>query len=95
MEEEAEAQADNASTSLYNRMIRFMDVKFHINIELGKTEMTIRDMVDLKVGSIIHLNKSAGEAIEIFANGELIAKGEVIVLEENFGIRITDIASKK
>jgi len=95
MAEESENQAEDASASLYNRMIRFMDVKFHINIELGKTTMTIREMVELKAGSIIHLNKSAGEAIEIFANGELIAKGEVIVLEENFGIRITDIADKK
>ncbi len=94
MEENEEIQKSEAEDELserYNRMLRFMDVGFDIEIELGSTNIKIREILELKKGSIISLSKSAGEAIEIYANGKLIAKGEVIVLENNFGIRVTDI----
>ena len=81
-------------TKIFNRMLRFMDVKFRITIELGSTRMKVHELIALKAGSVIHLDKSAGEAIEIFANEKMIAKGEVIVLEDNFGVRITDIIGK-
>jgi len=95
MEESSSLNDDNDAGEMFNRMIRFMDVKFHITIELGSTNMKIRDVIDLEPGSIVPLDKSAGEAIEIIANGKIIAKGEVIVLEDNFGVRITDILRKE
>lgn len=67
------------------------DVPIQISVELGRTKMFIKDILALSSGSIIELEKLAGEPVDILANGRLIAKGEVIVIDENFGVRITEI----
>lgn len=67
------------------------DVPIQISVELGRTRMLIKDLLSLSSGSIIELEKLAGEPVDILANGKLIAKGEVIVIDENFGVRITEI----
>jgi len=67
------------------------DVPIQISVELGRTRMLIKDLLSLSSGSIIELEKLAGEPVDILANGRLIAKGEVIVIDENFGVRITEI----
>jgi flagellar motor switch protein FliN len=69
------------------------DVPLEITVELGRTEMQIRKILELGPGAVIQLDKLAGEPVDILANHKLIAKGEVVVIEENFGIRITDIIS--
>lgn len=68
-----------------------LDVKLQLTVELGRTELPIKKVLELTKGSIIALNKSAGEPVELFANGKLIAYGEVVVIEDNFGLRITHI----
>ena len=68
-----------------------MDLSLPITIELGRTRMLIRDVVKLGVGSIIELNKLSGEPVDIFINEKKFARGEVVVIEENFGVRITEI----
>ena len=68
-----------------------LDVKLQLTVELGKTELPIKKVLELTKGSIITLNKAAGEPIELYANGKLIAYGEVVVIEDNFGLRITHI----
>ena len=68
-----------------------LDVKLQLTVELGKTELTIKRVLELKKGSIVALNKAAGEPVELYANGKLIAYGEVVVIEDNFGLRITHI----
>ena len=68
-----------------------LDVKLQLTVELGRTELPIKKVLDLTKGSIITLNKAAGEPVELFANGKLIALGEVVVIEDNFGLRITHI----
>lgn len=65
------------------------DVSMHISVELGKTKSTIKEVMDLVAGSIVELDKIAGEQVEIYANNKLIAKGEVIVIEDKFGVRVT------
>lgn len=70
-----------------------MDVKLKLTVELGRTELLIKKVLELTRGSVIELDKVAGEPVELFANGKLIAKGEVVVIEENFGLRITSIVS--
>ncbi|MZP43468.1 flagellar motor switch phosphatase FliY [Heliobacterium gestii] len=70
-----------------------MDVPLQVTVELGKSRKTIRDVLDLGPGSVIELDKLAGEPVDILVNGKLIAKGEVVVIDENFGVRITDIVS--
>jgi len=68
-----------------------LDVKLQLTVELGRTELPIKKVLELTRGSIITLDKVAGEPVELFANGKLIAHGEVVVIEDNFGLRITNI----
>ncbi|SFE07818.1 flagellar motor switch protein FliN/FliY [Thermoanaerobacter thermohydrosulfuricus] len=68
-----------------------LDVPLTITVELGKTKKLIKDILELSEGSIVELDKLAGEPVDILANGKYIAKGEVVVIDENFGVRIIDI----
>lgn len=70
-----------------------MDVPLDVSVELGKTTKTIKDVLELQQGSIIQLDKMAGEPVDLIVNGKLIARGEVVVIDENYGIRITAIIS--
>lgn len=68
-----------------------LDVPLEITVELGRTRMLIKDVLELGIGSVVELNKLAGESVEVFVNNKLIAKGEVVVIDENFAVRITNI----
>jgi flagellar motor switch protein FliN/FliY len=68
-----------------------MDVPLQVTVELGRTNKMIRDILEFGPGSIIELDKLAGEPVDILVNGKVIAKGEVVVIDESFGVRITDI----
>lgn len=70
-----------------------MDVQMTLTVELGRTKMYIKEILGLGEGSIIELDKLAGEPVDLLVNGKLIAKGEVVVIDENFGVRVTDIVS--
>ena len=69
------------------------DVTLQITVELGRARMPIGEILELVNGSIVELNKQAGEAVELYVQGKLIARGEVVIIDENFGIRITSIVS--
>ena len=68
-----------------------MDVPLEVTVELGRTTKSISDILDFAPGTIIALDKIAGEPIDVLVNGKFVAKGEVVVIEENFGIRVTEI----
>ncbi|CDE42939.1 putative uncharacterized protein [Clostridium sp. CAG:411] len=68
-----------------------MDVPLEVTVELGRTNKSIKEILDFSPGTIIELNKLAGEPIDVLVNGKFVAKGEVVVIEENFGIRVTEI----
>ena len=68
-----------------------MDVPLQVTVELGRTNKLIKDILEFGPGSIIELDKLAGEPVDIMVNGKAIAKGEVVVIDESFGVRITDI----
>jgi flagellar motor switch protein FliN/FliY len=70
-----------------------LDVPLQVTVELGNTRMKIKEILELGLGSVIELDKLAGDPVDIFVNGKLIAKGEVVVIDENFGIKVTDIVS--
>lgn len=70
-----------------------MDVPLNVTVELGRTQKSISDILDLGPGKIIELNKIAGEPIDVLVNGKFVAKGEVVVIEESFGVRITEIVN--
>lgn len=69
-----------------------MDVPLEVTVELGRSNKSIKEILDFAPGTIIELNKLAGEPVDVLVNGKFVAKGEVVVIEENFGIRITDIS---
>ncbi|MBS7344544.1 MAG: flagellar motor switch phosphatase FliY [Caryophanon sp.] len=70
-----------------------LDIPLQVTVELGRTKRSVKEILELTGGSIIELDKLAGEPVDILVNSRLIAKGEVVVIDENFGVRITDIAS--
>ncbi len=70
------------------------DVKMHITVELGRARSSVKKILDLSKGSIVELNKVAGEQVELYANGRFIAYGEVIVIEDKFGLRVTNISNQ-
>lgn len=72
-----------------------LDIPLQVTVELGRTKRTVKDILELSSGSIIELDKLAGEPVDILLNNKLIAKGEVVVIEENFGVRVTDIVSQQ
>lgn len=70
---------------------RIMDIPLRLTVELGSTRLKVKSVVDLTKGSIVELDKLAGEPVDLLVNGRLMAKGEVVVINENFGVRITEI----
>ena len=70
-----------------------LDIPLDVSVELGKVKMLVTDLLHLGQGSIIELNKPVGEPLEIYISNKLVARGEVVVVDEKFGIRVTDIIS--
>jgi len=83
-----------ATSGTESNIALIMDVPLQVTVELGRTKKLIREILELAPGSVIELDKLAGEPVDVLVNGKLIAKGEVVVIDENFGVRITDIVSK-
>ncbi|WP_394217237.1 flagellar motor switch phosphatase FliY [Halobacillus trueperi] len=72
-----------------------MDIPLKVTVELGRTKRSVREILELSSGSVLELDKLAGEPVDIHVNEKLMAKGEVVVIDENFGVRVTDILSPK
>ena len=68
-----------------------LDIPLDVTVELGKVKMLVNELLQLGQGSVIELSKQVGEPLDIYVNNKLVAKGEVVILEEKFGIRVTDI----
>lgn len=77
-----------------NNLNLLMDIPLKVTVELGRTQKQIKDILEMSQGSIIELDKLAGEPVDILVNHKLVAKGEVVVIDENFGVRVTDIVSQ-
>jgi flagellar motor switch protein FliN len=102
----SEAMADGASTGAavtggtgvpkadYSKLKMILDVPLKVSVELGRTKMLVNDLLQLGQGSVIELDKIAGEAMEILINDKLVAMGEVVVVNEKFGVRVTDVVSQ-
>ncbi len=70
-----------------------LDIPLEVSVELGRVKMVVKDVIDLGSGSIVEIDKAAGEPVDVMVNGRLVARGEVVVIEDNFGVRITEILS--
>lgn len=82
-----------APTNVNDNIERILDIPITVAVEVGRVRMLINDLLQLGHGSVIELEKTAGEPMEILVNDRLVAKGEVVAINEKFGIRLTDIIS--
>lgn len=91
-----ELQADPAAANQPARSIDFLlDVPLNLTVELGRARMIVNDLLQLGQGSVVELTKLVGEPLEVMVNDKLIARGEVVVLNDKFAVRLTDIISPK
>ncbi len=79
--------------SLMNELDMILDIPVQISVELGRTKITIKNLLQLAHGSVVELDALAGEPLNVYVNGTLIAQGEVVVVNDKFGIRLTDIVT--
>ena len=86
-------EADANDSKLAGNMDFILDIPLEISVELGRTKILINELLKLGQGSVIELSKLAGETLEILANQKLIARGEVVVVNEKYGVRLTEIIS--
>ncbi|WP_449434247.1 flagellar motor switch protein FliN [Pseudomonas putida] len=94
MEEFASSPRPNENFSLEGPNLDvILDIPVNISMEVGSTEINIRNLLQLNQGSVIELDRLAGEPLDVLVNGTLIAHGEVVVVNEKFGIRLTDVIS--
>jgi len=70
-----------------------MDIPLDVSVELGRVKLQVREVLELGAGSIVEIDKAAGEPVDVLVNGRLVARGEVVVIDDNFGVRITEILS--
>jgi flagellar motor switch protein FliN len=71
-----------------------LDVPIKLTVELGSCQISMRDLLQLNVGSVVQLDKAANASVDLYVNQKLVARGEVVVVEDNFGIKITEILGK-
>ena len=86
------AETDGKS-SMMNELDLILDIPVQVAVELGRTKITIKSLLQLAHGSVVELDAMAGEPMSVFVNGTLIAQGEVVVVNDKFGIRLTDIVT--
>jgi flagellar motor switch protein FliN len=90
-----ENQSAGGSKKLELNMDSLLDIPVEISVEIGRTKMAIGELLSLSKGSIIELNKIAGESVEIYVNERLLGKGEIVVVNERLGVRVTEIVTPK
>jgi flagellar motor switch protein FliN len=91
VEEGGEYGARHAVPHESDGLSLLMDIPLEITVELGRVRMLVKDVVELGTGSIVEIDKAAGEPVDVMVNGRLVARGEVVVIEDNFGVRLTEI----
>ena len=85
--------ADGAAGGTDLNLDVILDVSVTLSLEVGRTRIPIRNLLQLNQGSVVELERAAGEPLDVYANGTLIAHGEVVVVNERFGVRLTDVVS--
>ncbi len=105
LEEQAESEASGATAAGFDELTDesmpgsdvnldvVLDIPVNLSMEIGRTRISIRNLLQLNQGSVVELERLAGEPMDVLVNGTLIARGEVVVVNEKFGIRLTDIIS--
>lgn len=89
----AEEIGTNGESGTPRKLDLLLDVPLDLSVELGRARMSIQDLLNMSPGSVIELDKIAGEPLDFMVNGRLVARGEAVVVNDKFGVRITDIVS--
>lgn len=90
----AEESGGRLTRTDFSKLKMILDIPLKVSVELGRTKMLVNDLLQLGQGSVIELDKIAGEPMEILINDKLVAMGEVVVVNEKFGVRLTDVVSQ-
>ena len=90
---EVAAAASAVTNPSRSNMDMLLDVNLHIIVEVGKAKMTVQDLLQLGQGSVVELEKLAGEPLDIYVNGKHVARGEAVIVNEKFGVRVTEMLS--
>src|SRR5271157_2569304 len=85
------SEAPNGASAADADLSRLSDIPMELSVEIGRTHMTVGETLDLRVGSVVTLERLAGETADLLVNGSAIARGEVVVIDEQYGLRITEI----
>lgn len=88
---EKSKEDEDILNAIRDELHQYLDIPLTVSTELGRTNITVREILKLDAGAVIPLDKLVGEPIEIYINGLLAAKGEVVVVNDRFGIRVTDV----
>jgi len=91
IKDEEETSEKNIKQSSKNKLSMLYNVPFKLTVELGQGKLTIRDLLQLGQGSVLELEKLAGEPLEVLINDNLVSRGEVVVVNDKYGIRLTDV----
>ncbi len=94
LEELGEGENNESFSSGDEKLDAILDIPVTISMEVGRSHITIRNLLQLNQGSVIELDRVAGESLDVLVNGTLIAHGEVVVVNDKFGIRLTDVISQ-
>jgi flagellar motor switch protein FliN/FliY len=89
---EGEAEAPEESQDNFDLIL---GVPLEVSVEIGRTRMAVKNILEIRQGSIVELDRQAGDPVDIIVNGQLIAKGDVVIIDDNFGVRITEILSNR
>jgi flagellar motor switch protein FliN/FliY len=90
-----ENQAAPSTKKFELNMDSLLDISVEISVEIGRTKMSIGDLLSLSKGSIVELNRLAGESVDVYVNEKLLGKGEIVVVNERLGVRVTEIVTPK
>jgi flagellar motor switch protein FliN/FliY len=85
------AQIEDSGARAHGSIDVLLDVRLPISVELGRTDMEVKEILECGPGTVIELNKLAGEPVDIYINGRMVAQGEVVVVDEHFGVRVTSL----
>jgi flagellar motor switch protein FliN len=85
--------SENTQTNPDYDLNLILDIPLNVRVELGQTKMVVNDLLQLGQGSVVELNRKVGDSLDIYIGDKLVAKGDVVVVDEKFGIRLTDIIS--
>ncbi len=93
MSEIGEIQDENEIHPDRKNLEFLFDIPLQLTVELGRTKLSVKDVLQLKQGAVVELGKTAGELLDVFVNSKLVARGEAVVVNEKFGVRLVDIIS--